>query len=144
MTTPTAPLSNALCALTENPQVPRSITAILPAMSPAFVHELAAHAKVGPAQQPSDVVPLPSSASTRSLVTENSNGPHPAVPTGCLTPAIAGGEWTVTAFGGALLATQLPWSRAASGASVCRPFRRSTVSPKMSEAASLSAPGCQA
>ena len=32
--------------------------------------------------------------------TENSNGPQPAVPTGCLTPAIAGGEWMVTAFGG--------------------------------------------
>src|SRR5687768_11362282 len=92
MMKPVAPLSSAFCALTENPQLPRSITAILPLTAPALAHELAAHGKVGPAQQPSDVAPTPSSASTRSLVTENSNGPHPAVPTGCLTPAIAGGE----------------------------------------------------
>src|SRR5262245_15299692 len=144
--TPTAPLSRAFCALTEKPHTPRSTRAILPAMEPAFGQEFAAQANVGPAQQPSASVPAPvtpSLASTTSLVVENWNGPQPAVPTGKL-PAIAAGALIVTAVGAPVFTAHTPCVRAASGVSVPRPFRRSTVSPKISDEASLSAPGCHA
>ena len=135
-TTPIAPASWAFLVFVLNEQIPRSTSAILPAIAAAFTNGV----------QPLEVdgSAAPSSASTMSAVfgvTEVTAGPNWATPAGQIR-AIDAGELITTIGMGGLCVEQAPSARTGAGESVPALLMRSTTSPQMSEYASFSAPGC--
>ncbi len=142
-TTPTAPAFWAFLTFTANPQTPRSMSAMLPAICAAFVNGGrqpfvvdVSGAGGGPGK-----VPTPSSASTTlSVSPANVSGGPKAAPPAAQTRC--SGLLMTRSGAGVVCVEHALTERTPAGASVPAPLIMSTTSPQMSEYDSLSAPGC--